>query len=730
MILLLFIFFNISLHPQYYTNHNYYYELTGRDSLIYGATNGGAVRLNYLNNRFRVLTNTDGLPVNRQNCIALDSSGYVWVGSEMGLAQIDPTFNTLRMYPMECLPCLRILRIFCLKDTIYISSASGLLAIYTQGTSQNFTDDITLKIYDANGLPSNNVLCVAVDTMIWVGTDNGIARFTKDFQYFTQYTMANGLLSNYINTIEIIDSFVYVGTDRGLNHFSQNYFDTLLVGLPVRDIESWHDSLLLVLDSLNQFGIFLLSQETLIIKNNGLPGLAKIYNIENINDNWFLGIGNRWIKDYFGDGIGWFDFNGGIWTTIRDSCLPSNHISDIATNENGVFVAHGARSSLSMGIGWLDKEGRWHHFTNDSVLPTNHIHRCETSPDGRVWFGINAISNSGKDTILAFSFEPANSKWQFIKTKYNGMDNTDALWDLKLDKNCNLYVHIGRPSNRLWVIDSALAKVYALEPIREGFYIEIAIDTLGRIWRTIFDAGLVMTDTKNTPFERSDDYYNIYSESNGLISNYLRGCIIDDDNNLYAACVNGLLIYNGVNFLGITEPFKNTAGGLFDVELDSEGRVWILASDGVYWYDPRLDFIDEYKFSANNIDFEFLPLSWEIIQIQGFKFDPVRRCLWLGCEKGLLKFEIEYDSVSNLDSILIYPNPVVGVNIVRIKNIPLDAEVHIYSISGRLIAKDLLPDKNFGEVVWEIPDNISSGLYFALVKSTLGKKVCKFAIVR
>jgi len=73
---------------------------------------------------------------------------------------------------------------------------------------------------------------------------------------------------------------------------------------------------------------------------------------------------------------------------------------------------------------------------------------------------------------------------------------------------------------------------------------------------------------------------------------------------------------------------------------------------------------------------------------------------------------------------------VVDKNIVRIRNIPLDAQVNIYAISGRLIAENLLPDEVFGEIVWEIPEDIGSGLYFALIKSDRGNKVCKFAIVR
>jgi hypothetical protein len=131
-----------------------------------------------------------------------------------------------------------------------------------------------------------------------------------------------------------------------------------------------------------------------------------------------------------------------------------------------------------------------------------------------------------------------------------------------------------------------------------------------------------------------------------------------------------------------------------------------------------------------DIHIEFLEPSNELIQVQAFEFDPLRKCFWLGGETGLLKLAIDYDTLPSMDSILIYPNPVVSKNVVRIRNIPMDAKVNIYSISGRLLASDLEPDGVFGEVVWEIPEDIGSGLYFASIRSNQGKKVCKFAIVK
>ncbi|MCX7995416.1 MAG: hypothetical protein N3A65_06570, partial [candidate division WOR-3 bacterium] len=341
MILTKLFFIAFALRPVYYTNHNYFYAITVNASTVYGATNGGVVAFNYLSGKFKVLTNTDGLTMNRQNCIALDSSGNIWAGSNNGLAQIDSSFSQVRIYPIECLPCTRVNTIFCLRDTILVGTQNGLLVIGTSGTPQNFQDDKILKLYEFQGLSSNNVLTIEVDTSFWIGTDDKITRFSSDFQNYTVYGTENGLLKNYIRKIKIFDSTLYVGTDEGLNRFTGTHFDTIITGYKILDIEGTGDSLLLVLDSLHQVGIFF--QGNLTLLNNGIPYLVRINDIENHKGKWFCAAGNSFKSDYFGEGIGIYDFTSNQWQLKKDNCLGSNHICSITANEYGVFAAHGTR---------------------------------------------------------------------------------------------------------------------------------------------------------------------------------------------------------------------------------------------------------------------------------------------------------------------------------------------------------------------------------------------------
>lgn len=716
-----FFLISIALRPTYYTNHNYFYDIVVNDSIVYGATNGGIVSYNYLRNSFQIFTNTDGLPMNRQNCIAMDSAGNIWAGCDAGLIQLNPVSGNIHLYPLEYLPCTRVNTIYCMNDTVLVGTENGLLVIGLKGTPENFQDDLILKIYDYQGLSSNNIQTIAGDTNFWIGTDDKITIFTKDFSNYTIYGTENGLLNNNIKKIKFINGTVYIATDAGLNRFTGTYFDTLLSGYKIIDIAPAGDSLLLGLDSTRQIGVY--AGGNLNIRKDSLPYLTKINAVETYNGIWFCATGNRYQFDYFGEGIGIYDSTNHYWHLKKNNCLGSNHISSITANQAGVFIAHGRRTIESRGVSWLTDNKEWKTFYQDSFIPTKFVHRCVTAPDKKVWFAFHYT-----DSLLACAFDPQNSSWSYLKQRHLGIDSTVAIWDMKFDLRNNMYLSLAGPSDKIWVFDSSLNNAYFLGDRTPGFEVEIAIDSSSRVWSTVFDAagGVLMIDTKGTLFDRGDDINKKYGKSDGLLSHYCSGITVDEDNRVFIANDFGVAIFENNLFSGI-QDFNNAT--IYDVLSDGEGRIWIMAGNGIYFYDPQYKVLKKFVFQELNINIEFLSVGNEIIQVQGFYYDPLRSCLWLGGETGLLKLEVINDTTMPLDSILIYPNPVIRGSILRIKNLPANASVNIYSIAGRLLEKNLLPN-SFGEVLWRIPEKTSSGLYFALVSSASGKKVCKFAIVK
>ena len=722
MIQIILLVLAIDIQPEFYTNTNIIYDFTGHDSMIYSATSGGFVAFNSVTDVFSVLTNADGLQKNEQSCVGLDSSGHIWTGNTLGLALVGSDLSNIRIYPIECLTCTRIQVITCLKDSIYVGSSNGILFIDTKGTPLDFDDDAQTKIFDID------VRSIAVDdTMVWAGTAaNGIIGYSKDgLQYQTTYTTDNGLLENEINVLEFIDNQLYAGTNSGLNCLVSGHFDTLLVNQQVTGMCGAGDSLLLGLDEDQKVGLFYAGNITII--NNGLPGYTTVQCLLNLEDELFCGLGNRYAHNYFSEGIGRYDPINGIWNITKNRCLPSNHIAEITANENGVFVACGQREQnvASRGIGWLDDQGTWRNFSVDSLLPTNRVHRAVTAPDGRIWFGYNTFPDY-ETSVMLTCFDPQQGTWIDIHNRYNGMEGTEAVWDIAFDYDNNMYLALGRPTDKLWLIDSSLSNVYYLNPQTTAFRIEIVIDSSGIIWQTHTDAGLSMINTRNTLFNRNDDEYRNYTKSDGIASNYMRGCLVTPNNVLYVCTDTGLVVFDSTGFYNRDDI---SDAELLDIELDSQERLWILARDGIHSLDPLSNAMNHWTFTDLGVDINFLESIAAMTQVQGFEFDPIRRCFWVGGENGLLKLTVRYDTEPQIGEATVYPNPATG-NTVRIKYIPLDAMVDIYTISGRRVAQDLTPDQVFGEVVWQIPDDIASGMYFAVVKTEQGDRTYKFAIAR
>jgi hypothetical protein len=96
------------------------------------------------------------------------------------------------------------------------------IATYDRGVVAYKNKKVIYNISKEHGLSSN--ICRNLflhDNELWVGTDNGLNKITIGDKKFsiTKYSVADGLLSNFINAICVDDSLVYVGTPEGISYF-------------------------------------------------------------------------------------------------------------------------------------------------------------------------------------------------------------------------------------------------------------------------------------------------------------------------------------------------------------------------------------------------------------------------------------------------------------------------------------------------------------------------------
>ncbi|MGA8740874.1 MAG: two-component regulator propeller domain-containing protein [Terracidiphilus sp.] len=117
----------------------------------------------------------NGLPQNTVQAIAQTRDGFVWLGTEAGLARFDG--NGFVLFDQNSKPALPSNDVRCLFEardgTFWIGTAEGL-ASWKNGTQTAYTT--------TNGLPSNAIRALAQDSAgaLWVSTDQGAARLNGD----------------------------------------------------------------------------------------------------------------------------------------------------------------------------------------------------------------------------------------------------------------------------------------------------------------------------------------------------------------------------------------------------------------------------------------------------------------------------------------------------------------------------------------------------------------------
>lgn len=171
------------------------------DGRLWFATNGGGVniynptteQMEYLvRDDFRKDTNQ--LLDNWCNQVYIDRDSLFWIATYRGLCAYDRTDGQFAEYTVKNnkLPNDQVLSLY--EDTpgnIWVGTQDGLVCI-----PKNRTD--IRKFHLSDGLPNTVINNIAGDSTgnIWLTTNNGLSMYNPEKQTFTNYTTADGLLTN------------------------------------------------------------------------------------------------------------------------------------------------------------------------------------------------------------------------------------------------------------------------------------------------------------------------------------------------------------------------------------------------------------------------------------------------------------------------------------------------------------------------------------------------------
>jgi signal transduction histidine kinase/ligand-binding sensor domain-containing protein/DNA-binding response OmpR family regulator len=178
----------------------------------------------------------DGLPQDNVVSIAQTPDGYLWLGTEEGLARFDGVRFTV--FDKSNTPQLKSKDIYALlvdeKGNLWIGTGGGGVLRMTEGKFVAFTTQ--------NGLSNNSVLSLGEDRdhAIWIGTEGGGVNRFKDGK-FTVYNAKTGLADDSIYSIVTAkDGSVWFGTGGGLSQLKDGSFRNFTVqqGLPNKNVRA------------------------------------------------------------------------------------------------------------------------------------------------------------------------------------------------------------------------------------------------------------------------------------------------------------------------------------------------------------------------------------------------------------------------------------------------------------------------------------------------------------
>jgi ligand-binding sensor domain-containing protein/signal transduction histidine kinase len=152
-------------------------------------------------------TTDQGLPQNTVQCLLQTHDGYLWIGTQSGLARYDGLRFTV--FDRNNTPAFKTDNILCLTedahDTLWIGTADGLLRL----RDHTFTYFSTVPLESERRV---RAICPDSNDGIWVG-DGGVVAALHDQRYFLRTDLQAGLIQS---LFQDSTGELWVGTEGGL----------------------------------------------------------------------------------------------------------------------------------------------------------------------------------------------------------------------------------------------------------------------------------------------------------------------------------------------------------------------------------------------------------------------------------------------------------------------------------------------------------------------------------
>jgi PAS domain S-box-containing protein len=528
----------------------------------------------------------DGLPQNSIQAITQTKDGYLWIGTELGLARFDGIQFA----------------VFDSKNT------TQLLSSYIK------------------------TLLPARDGSLWIGTPNGLVRL-KDGK-FTAYTTHEGLSGDVVVSLaQDRDGSLWIATENGL--------DQLADGRLHRYNVDWGPSkITCLLYDRNGYlwigtedqGLHRLSggKSMAITTHDGLP-TNKVSSLFSDHE------GSLWI----GTDKGLSRLTGGqIYTYTARQGLSNPTILSIGEGPDHAMWA----GTDGGGLYRWDNQG-FTAYKNDDGLSNDVVQALYTDLEGSVWIGTDGggldrlkprtfltyTTNNGLSSNLVTSVREGRDGSVWIGTAGGGLNRWRSgkftVYTTTQGLSSNLIRSmVEEPSGDLWIgtdggglnrFRSGKFTTYGTKDgIPDGVILSLAIDNVGNLW-----AG-----TANGLAEYHDGKFRTYSTTDGVPGRLIMCLFVSRDGSLWIGTVDGGLIRRKDGKF-VTYTSKNGLPPEFvdAINEDQDGVLWLGTNGG------GLCRFENGKFTRlTTRDGLFSDVIYQVIEVS-------KGNLWMASSKGVFR---------------------------------------------------------------------------------------------
>ena len=507
-----------------------------RDGYLWFGTEEGLARYDGLRITVFETANHKTLRDDFIETLAAGHDGSLWVGTRSSLAQLkDGEFHT---YFMAQSP---ISKIYEAQDgRVWVGSLDGLYAVQGQNVRLYTTKD---------GLPGNAIASIveSADGTLWIGTHNGLASLKNGS--FRIYGSRDGLTSDPVRSLEVSsDGSLWIATASKLVRWK----DKLLQTVPPSKLPQ-HDQISSLVD--DRHGTLWIGFDH--------SGIAALRNGELSTYTTRQGLPSDDVYQIFKDREGhlWVGMSEGGVVELRDGIF-SNFGKQEGLSEDMVWSVLQARDNSlwvgtnSKGLNHIEKDGKVRVYTVRDGLPGDSIFALMESPDQSLWVGSErgALSHLDHGHITVFK-DPASAGHRIASIFQD-------------------------PSGDLWL---AFHEVNGLVRFHAGSFQHYTVPGLlntatfgpdGSIWLGTDHAGV-------SQFRNGS--LTTYTTKNGLLTNFAQAVYVDRDGVVWAGTSPGGLnrIKNGrVTTYSIDQGlFDLTVGAIVE---DDAGFLWMTCNKGIY----------------------------------------------------------------------------------------------------------------------------------------------------